>query len=62
VLLLLFSIENYISLAIDHRSTQPLENFFGFVRMDSHDINTWKEMTITISQADLVKESSRILE
>jgi hypothetical protein len=62
VLLLIFSIENYPSLAIDRESTQPLENFFGFVRMDSHDINTSKQMTNTIAHTDLVKESNRILD
>jgi hypothetical protein len=62
VLLLIFSIENYASLAIDHLSTQALENFFGFVRMDSHDINTPKEMTNMIVHTDIVNEANRVLE
>jgi hypothetical protein len=62
VLLLIFSLENSISLAIDRESTPPLENFFAFMGMDSGEINTSKEMTITISHVDVVKESTGILE
>jgi hypothetical protein len=43
VLLYIFAIENYSSLAIDHRSTHALENAFGFVKVDSQDANTPKK-------------------
>jgi hypothetical protein len=33
-LLIIFSIENYEFIALDRESTHPLENFFGYVRMD----------------------------
>jgi hypothetical protein len=62
VLLLIFSIENYNCLAIEHESTQPLENFFGFMRMQCHDINTTTQMTSTIVHTDIVKEANRVLE
>jgi hypothetical protein len=57
-----FSMENSESLALDQESTHPLENFFGYVRMDAHDINTPDEMTRTIAHIDIVKEAYRVLE
>jgi hypothetical protein len=62
VLLLISSIENYESLALDRESTNPLENFFGYVRTDDHDINTPDEMTRTTAHIDIVKEVYRLLE
>jgi hypothetical protein len=62
VLLFTFSIENYEIIALDRESTHPLENFFGFVRMDGHDVNTAEQMTKTIAHTDLVKEAMEKLE
>jgi hypothetical protein len=62
VLLLFFSIEKYESLALDVESTHPLENFFGYVRMDAHDINTPDEMTRTITHINIVKEACLMLQ
>jgi hypothetical protein len=39
-----------------------LENVFGFVRMESREINTPKQMQVKIAHTDLVKEALRILE
>jgi hypothetical protein len=57
-----FSIENYESLALYRESTHPLENFFGYVRMDARDINAHDEITLTIAYIDIIKEASRLLE
>jgi hypothetical protein len=62
VLLVIFSIENYESLALDRESMHPLENLFGFVRMDAHDISTPDEMTRTIAHIDILKEAYQLLE
>jgi hypothetical protein len=62
VLLFTFSIENYEIIALDRESTHPLENFFGFVRMDGHDVNTADQMESTIAHTDLVKEAMEKLE
>jgi hypothetical protein len=62
VLFLIFSIENYESIASDRQSTDPLENFFGYVRMDAHDIDTCEEVTRIISHIDIVKEAYHLLE
>jgi hypothetical protein len=61
-LLLIFSIENYEFIALDRDSTHPLENFFGYVRMDCEDINTPEQMTTTIAHTDIVKEAMQALE
>jgi hypothetical protein len=60
--LLIFSIENYESLALNRESTHPLENFFGYVKIDAPDINTPDEMTRTIPHIDIVKEVYRLFE
>jgi hypothetical protein len=62
VLLLIFSRENYGDIALDRESSHPFETFFGFVRMDSNDVNTPDAMTNTIAHTDMVKESYRVLE
>jgi hypothetical protein len=61
-LLITFSLDNYEFICLDRESTHPLENFFGFVRMDSDDINTGEHMTDTIAQTDIVKEAMGRLE
>jgi hypothetical protein len=61
-LLIIFSIENYEFIALDRESTHPLENFFGYVRMDGDDVNTPEQMTTTISHTDIVKEAMLALE
>jgi hypothetical protein len=61
-LLHFFSIENYKSIAIDRASTHPLENYFGQVRMDSHDVNTPEAMTNTIAHTNLVRDAYDALE
>jgi hypothetical protein len=61
-LLIIFSIENYEFIALDRESTHPLENFFGYVRMDCEDINTPEQMTTTIAHTDIVKEAMQVLE
>jgi hypothetical protein len=48
-------------LALDRLSTHPEENFFGFVRWDSNDINTADQMLRTIAHTDLVTEARRNL-
>jgi hypothetical protein len=61
-MLFTFSIENYEIIALDRESTHPLENFYGFVRMDGHDVNTAEQMESTIAHTDLVKEAMEKLE
>jgi hypothetical protein len=55
-LLLIFSIKNYESTALDCQGTHPLENVFCYVRMDANDINACEEMTRIISHIDIVKD------
>jgi hypothetical protein len=62
VLILIFSIQFYECIALDRESTHPLENFFGFVRMDANDVNTAERMTASIVHTDVVKEALRVLE
>jgi hypothetical protein len=62
IMLFTFSIENYDIIALDRESTHPLENFFGFVRMDGHDVNTAEQTESTIAHTDLVKEAMEALE
>jgi hypothetical protein len=61
LLLLIFCIEKYRRLALDRLGTHPLENFFGFVRWDSNDINTAEQMIRTIAHADIAREAGRDL-
>jgi hypothetical protein len=58
---LMFSVEKYRKLAFDRLGTHPEENFFGFVRWDSDDINTADRMIHTIAHTDIVKEAGRAL-
>jgi hypothetical protein len=58
---LMLCVKKYIKLALDRVSTHPEENFFGYVRWDSGDINTSGQMLRTISQTDIVKEAERSL-
>jgi hypothetical protein len=60
-LLLIFSLETYTAIALDCESTHPLENFYGFLRMDCNDINTPEQMMAKIAHTDLVKEAHRVL-
>jgi hypothetical protein len=55
-------IDAYGCIALDRLGTHPLENFFGYVRLDCDDINTAEHMTNTIAQTDLVKEAMARLE
>jgi hypothetical protein len=47
---------------MDRESTHPLENFFGFVRMEAGDINTPEQMFNMITHTAIVKEANRVLE
>jgi hypothetical protein len=55
VLLLIFAVRVYAQLGIERLGTHPLENFFGGVRMDAHDVNTEDEMMRTIAHSDIVQ-------
>jgi hypothetical protein len=59
VLNLLLCLGEYDDLALDRVGTHPLENFFGLVRMDAHDVNPPDEMERTIVHADIVREARR---
>jgi hypothetical protein len=61
-LLFIFSLQKYEQIALDRESSHPLENFFGSVRKDSHDVNTPEQMESTIAHTDLVKEAMNILQ
>jgi hypothetical protein len=62
VLLQIWAIEKFGKLAIDHFSTQSLENFFGCLRRDCNDINTPPEMENAIAHTDIVTTASYNLE
>jgi hypothetical protein len=60
-LLLMFCIKQYGELALDRLGTHPEENFFGFVRKNSNDINTEERMMRKIAQTDIAKDAAREL-
>jgi hypothetical protein len=62
VLILIVSIQFYECIALDRESTYPLETFFGFVRMDSNDVNIAERITASIVHTHVVKEALRVLE
>jgi hypothetical protein len=62
ITMIIFSIENLEFIALDRESTHPLENFFGYVRMDCEDINTPEQMISTMAHTDVVKGAMKALE
>jgi hypothetical protein len=59
---LLLALETNDRLALERLATQPLENFFGFVRWEANNINTADETLRTIAHTDIVKDVNCVLE